>query len=97
MKIRLQDGLLYVTACLIHQGQKRTFKEVLLDTGSAGTIFATDRVMAMGLVYEPEDIVYRIRGIGGTEFVFSKRVDCLEIGALRVEGFPIEVGAMDYG
>jgi hypothetical protein len=62
-----------------------------------GVIFSTDRVLTIGLTYEPDDRVHRIRGVGGTEFVFTKRVDCLVVGELQVNDFQIEVGAMDYG
>jgi len=42
-------------------------------------------------------MVHRIRGVGGTEFVFTKRVDNLAVGELRVSNFQVEIGAMDYG
>ena len=74
MKIHLRDGLLYVTAELTYQEHCQTFANVLLDTGSGSTIFATDQLLLMGLRYEPEDSVHRIHGVGGTEFVFTKRV-----------------------
>jgi hypothetical protein len=97
MKIRLQHGLPFITASLVYQGQQLTFKNVLLDTGSAGTIFPTDLVLPIGLTYEPDDEVHRIRGIGGAEFVFTKTVDVLAVGAAEVQDFQIEVGAVDYG
>ena len=97
MKIRLRDGLPYVTASLTYRGRQLSLEDVLLDTGSAGVIFSTDRVLAIGLTYEPDDMVHRIRGVGGTEFVFTKRVDRLTLSDLQVNDFQIEVGAMDYG
>ena len=97
MKIRLQDGLPYITASLTYRGQQLSFRNVLLDTGSAGAIFSTDRVLTIGLTYEPDDSIHRIRGVGGAEFVFAKRVDSLAVGKLQVNDFQIEVGAMDYG
>jgi len=97
MKIRLRGGLPYVTASLTCRGQQLSFRNILLDTGSAGVIFSTDRVLTIGLTYEPEDMVHRIRGVGGTEFVFTKRVDSLAVGELQVDDFQIEVGTMDYG
>ncbi|MCL0060426.1 retropepsin-like domain-containing protein [Dehalococcoidia bacterium] len=97
MKIRLRDTLPYVTASLTYQGQQLSFRNVLLDTGSAGVIFSTERVLTIGLTYEPDDSVHRIRGVGGTEFVFTKRLDCLAVGELQINDFQIEVGAMDYG
>ncbi|MBV6400281.1 MAG: hypothetical protein CNIPEHKO_00564 [Anaerolineales bacterium] len=97
MKIRIKNGLPYVSATLIHRRQRVTLKDVLLDTGSAGTIFSTDKVAAVGLTYEPEDFVHRIRGVGGSEFVFTKRVDELKVGGLKVSAFELEIGAMNYG
>lgn len=97
MKVRLQDGLLYVTTSLTYRGRQITFKNILLDTGSAGTIFSVDKVLAVDLKFEAEDVVRRIRGVGGTEFVFTKRVDRLFLGELQVNDFEIEVGAMEYG
>lgn len=97
MIIRLQDGLPYVTASLLYHGQQLTLENVLLDTGSAGTIFATERVSTISLQYEPQDSIHRIRGVGGAEFVFTKRIDHLFLGELHAHDFEIEVGAMDYG
>lgn len=97
MKIRIRNGLPYISATLIHHSQRVTLKQVLLDTGSAGSIFSTDKVAEVGLTYEPEDLVHRIRGVGGSEFVFTKRVDILKVGDLKVVRFEIEVGAMNYG
>ena len=97
MKIRLQDGLPYVTTSLTRRDQQLTLDNVLLDTGSVGTIFSTDKVLAVGLQYEADDIVHRIRGVGGAEFVFTKKVDLLSVGELQVADFEIEVGGMDYG
>ena len=81
----------------IHHRQCVTLKNVLLDTGSAGSIFSTDQVADIGLSYEPNDFVHRIRGVGGSEFVFTKRVDVLKVGGLQVANFEIEIGAMNYG
>ena len=97
MKIRLRDGLPFISASLLYQGREITLENVLLDTGSAGTLFATDAVSAVGLTYEPQDSVHRIRGVGGAEFVFTKRVDRLSVDTLHADDFEIEVGAMDYG
>jgi Aspartyl protease len=97
MNIQVRDGLPYVTITLLHGSQQLDLANVLLDTGSAGTLFAADQVLAIGLQYEADDPVQRIRGIGGAEFVFVKRVDCLSVGELQVSDFEIEIGAMDYG
>ena len=95
MNIQMRDGLPYVTVTLLYGGQQLDLANVLLDTGSAGTLFAADQVLAIGLQYEADDPVQRIRGIGGAEFVFVKRIDRLSVGELQVSDFAIEVGAMD--
>ena len=46
---------------------------------------------------EGGDVLRRIRGVGGTEFVFMKRLDHLSVGDLEAPSFEIEVGAMAYG
>jgi len=117
MKIRIQEGLLYVTVILTYRNRQIALEHVLLDTGSVSTIFSVDKVLEIGLLkflfvsfdqtflfkrkvwlrLEPEDVVRRIRGIGGTEFVFTKQVDRLSLGELQVNDFEIEVGAMEYG
>lgn len=97
MKIRLREGLPYLTASLHYRGRKLRLQNVLLDTGSAGTVFSADKVLAIGIQSEADDLIHRIRGIGGSEFVFTKRIERLSLGDLRIEGFEIEVGAMDYG
>jgi hypothetical protein len=97
MRIQVRDGLPYVPVTLLYRGQQLDLANVLLDTGSAGTLFAADQVLAVGLQYEADDLVQRIRGVGGAEFVFIKRIDRLAVGELQVSDFDIEVGAMDYG
>jgi hypothetical protein len=97
MKIRLHDGLPYITALCSYRDQQLSLENVLLDIGSGGTVFAIDKVLSIGLQYEADDVVHRIQGIGGAEFVFTKRVDRLGLGELQLDNFEIEIGAMDYG
>jgi predicted aspartyl protease len=97
MKICLVDGLPYVVAVLTYRGQQIKLENVLIDTGSASTIVSADRVSEAGLQLEPDDAVHRIRGVGGSEFVFAKRVDKLSVGDLEASEFELEVGAMAYG
>jgi hypothetical protein len=97
MNLSIRYGLPFVTAVVEYGGRKVELDNVLLDTGSAGTLFQVDRLMTIGLHMEPEDLIRRIRGVGGAEFVFSKWLDGLDVGGLRVDNFEVEVGAMDYG
>jgi hypothetical protein len=97
VKITFQDGLLFGAAIVEFRGKHITLENVLIDTGSGGTVFSADKLLSVGIQLEPEDFVHRIRGVGGTEFVFTKRIDRLSLGELVLNNFEIEVGAMDYG
>ena len=97
MNIRLQAGLLYVPVHLIFRGKDLALDDVILDTGSAGSIFSADALLAVDLAPEPHDRLRRIRGVGGVEFVFTKILDKLEAAPLEARSFEVEVGALDYG
>lgn len=97
MKIWIEDGLPYTTASLTHHGTQRRLQRVLLDTGSGGSIFSVDTLLSLGVCYEMDDVIHRIRGVGGAEFVFSKTIDQIAIDDLILQNFDIEVGVMDYG
>ncbi|MBF0230814.1 MAG: retropepsin-like domain-containing protein [Desulfamplus sp.] len=97
MKIRLQNGLLFADVSIIHYGKKLDIYNVIVDTGSTGTIFSIDKVADADIKPEPYDPVREIRGVGGTEFVFIKQVDKLTLGDFEINNFDIEVGAMEYG
>jgi aspartyl protease len=97
VKVRLQQGLPFITVAVTYQGQTTELGEVLLDTGSAGTVLSVDRLLDIGVHMEPQDTIHRIYGVGGSEFVFAKRVDNLIAGDLAVQDFEIQIGAMAYG
>lgn len=97
MQLKLVDALPFTTITLIFQGSAIEIDNVLIDTGSATTVLAADQVAQIGLIPAPDDILYTLRGIGGTEVVFSRRVDYLQLGEHRLAAFEVEVGGMDYG
>jgi hypothetical protein len=97
MKIRLERGLAYVDVVLTFRGRSLELRDTILDTGSASTIFSADRLLEIGVAPEPGDALHRLRGVGGTEYAFTKRLEFLAVDETSVSGFEIEVGAMDYG
>lgn len=97
MDVRLQNGLLFASASLIYSDKQLVCKNVLVDTGSAGTVFSIDKLLEIGMKPEPEDVIRELRGVGGTEFVFVKKIDTLKLGDFKITDFEIEIGAMDYG
>ena len=46
---------------------------------------------------ESGDPLHEVFGIGGSEYVFEKRVDRLAAFGTGIDRFSVEVGAMEYG
>jgi hypothetical protein len=97
MQLHLRDELPFMTVLVGYQGKALEIEHVLVDTGSASTLFAADFLARIGVVPEPGDKLYAVRGVGGSEAVFSREIDFVEVGAKRLEQFEIEIGGMDYG
>lgn len=70
---------------------------VLIDTGSGGTIFAADDLSNIGITPQDDDTLRHIYGVGGSEVVFVRQVEQLQVGDFTYRGLEIEVGGMDYG
>ena len=97
MRLTLKDDLPFVQVTVIYRDAELEISNVLVDTGSATTILAADQVARIGIIPEPSDILYTIRGVGGIETVFIRRIERLRIGQREVTDFEVEVGGMDYG
>ncbi|RXT02815.1 retropepsin-like aspartic protease [Ammoniphilus sp. CFH 90114] len=96
-KLIIDDGLLLTDMELTFNGQLLHLQRVLVDTGSGSTVVSTDLAESIGIVAEENDMIYRITGVGGSEFVYSKTVDSVRIGDMQTEYFALEIGAMNYG
>jgi predicted aspartyl protease len=97
MQLTLKDDLPFTQVTLIYDGKRVDIADVLVDTGSGGTVFAAQAVAPAGIEPEPNDVLYAIRGVGGIETVFVRRVERLQVGEQGLADFEIEVGGMDYG
>jgi hypothetical protein len=97
MKIRIQGGLPFVTVTVSYRGRAITLENVVLDTGSAGSVFQTDRMTEIDIFPELDDDIIQIQGIGGVEFVYTRQIEGITVGALQITDFVIEIGAMAYG
>lgn len=97
MRIRLEDRLPFVTVKLGQGTEELVLERVLLDTGSAATVFAVDEIATLGIVPEPTDRIRRVVGVGGIELVLAKRIESLAVGNIQVRDFSIQIGAMKYG
>ncbi len=97
MTMRVQGRLLMTSATLTNNDQRLTLNDVVVDTGSVTTVFATHKLAAIGITPLPHDAFHRITGIGGWEYVLDKRLQALTAGGMSVSGFGIEIGSLDYG
>ncbi len=86
-----------ITITLNYEGTVISIPDVLIDTGSASSILAADIVISVHIEPSPTDTLHTIRGVGGTEVVFTRCVDYLQVEDQRVSNFEVEVGGMDYG
>ncbi len=97
MKLYLERSLLFTSVVLEHLDQSITLNRVLVDTGSAATIFQTEILASIGLIYAPDDEVHEVFGVGGSELVFQKRLGKIVCSELTMSDFSVEVGWLDYG
>lgn len=97
VSLQLKYGLPFCSVKLIYKGKEMILEDVLLDTGSGGTVFKMDKVEEIGITIEDDDIIETISGVGGSEFVYKKDIDLIGIGELELKKFKVEVGVMDYG
>ena len=97
MRLLLRDNLPFVSINVKHQGKNIRIKNVLVDTGSGGTILAADVLSKIGIVPQADDTLHTIFGVGGSEVVFTRKIDELKVGTFTIKQFEIEIGGMDYG
>lgn len=72
VKLDLKYGLPFCNVNLCYNEKIISIKNVLLDTGSGGSVFKMDVVEDIGITIEDDDIIESISGIGGTELYIRK-------------------------
>lgn len=97
MQLTLRDDLPFTRIGLTYAGNDIEIDDVLVYTGSATTVLAAHAVADVGIQPEMEDMLVTIRGVGGTETVYIRRVQAPRIGQRVVENTEIEIGGMNYG
>jgi len=97
MQLSLKYDLPFTNVTIAYRGTMLEIPDVLVDTGSASTILTADIVDAVQITPIAEDVLHTIRGVGGSEVVFTRPIDYLKVGEHSIADFEIEVGGMDYG
>jgi hypothetical protein len=96
-QITLAHGLPFVSVVVRANGSTLVLEHILLDTGSAATMFKTEEMYRLGIHLESRDVVEFIRGVGGREPVVEKTVEAIELDDLVAGPMTVQVGAMSYG
>src|SRR5258708_25956755 len=95
--ITIIDGLAFGSVVLQDNNRQIHIDNVLLDTGSGGSVFRTHDLEDIGVMLERSDQLRFLTGIGGQEPVIEKRIDRIEVGNLSLSPYTIELGAVQYG
>ncbi|MCE5172314.1 retropepsin-like domain-containing protein [Paenibacillus profundus] len=91
------SDLPFIKVTVYYKNQSITLPRVLINTGSSSTILKLDVVEEIGLTVEVDDVLGTISGVGGSEFVFFKTVDAIELNGFIIENFQVDIGTMNYG
>lgn len=97
MQLDLRSELPFATVTVTHRSVSLSIRDVLVDTGSAGTVLSANIMAQMSVHPEPADRLRALRGIGGRELVFTRRLDRIEVAGRELVDVEVEIGAMDYG
>ena len=97
MQLISRYELPFVTAVLTYRDKTIEIVNVLIDTGAASTVINADLAADAGIYLAANDQLRRLRGVGGHEHVFLRRVDRFAVGDCGLDSFDVEIGEMDYG
>jgi len=87
MYLTVRDGLLLVPVTVTCRGHQIPVRDLVMDTGSAASLIASDAVAQVDIVPEPVNTLHIVRSLGGFEGVFSRRIDQLPVGPGALERF----------
>lgn len=89
----MDDQLPLVSVEIEFNGMKKTFSNVLLDTGCASTILDTDLCEEIGLLLDLENAITRkMYGIDGTEICIEQKVSGINIDEFQLNDFTMQLG-----
>jgi predicted aspartyl protease len=97
LDLEIIDNLPFVQLKVSYKGKIATLNYVIVDTGSGSCILKNEAIQELGIKPKPEDSLGLVKGVGGSEYVFIKRLDYLSVGNLRLDNFTVDIGEMDYG
>jgi predicted aspartyl protease len=97
VQLTFRHDLAFVTATLTYSRVSIEVANMVVDTGAATTVINADLAAEAGVYVSPTDRLRRLRGVGGHEHVFTRRMDRFAIGDHGLDAFELEIGEVDYG
>ncbi|WP_053957612.1 retropepsin-like aspartic protease [Inediibacterium massiliense] len=96
IRLRLKDGLLYITINLLHQGKSVEVKDMIVDTGAYHTIIDPKYLEEMEIGLSAEDKIVKASGYGGKVcYSVRKRIDKIECEDISLKDMNIDFGEID--
>ena len=95
--LEFKYGLPFCKIEVIHNNKRLMLNNVLIDTGSGGTLLKMDKIEEVDITIDMNDSIETIHGVGGSEFVYKKIIDQIKLGNLYNSDVKVEIGIMDYG
>lgn len=93
MKFFMDNHLPIASIEIEYNGKKKTFRNLLLDTGCSSTILDTDLCEELGLLLDLENAITRkMYGIGGTEICIEQKVTRMTIDKFLLDDFTVQLG-----
>lgn len=78
MKLRIQEGLAFISGSLTYQGKQLELENVIVDTGSTGSVFSIDKLSAVGFVAQPRMKYVKCMASAGLSMSYcEQRIDCV--------------------
>lgn len=77
VKLKEKYGLPFCDIQIEHNNKKLIIDNILIDTGSGGTILKMDKVDEIDISIDENDTIETISGIGGEKFVYLKKIEQL--------------------
>jgi hypothetical protein len=92
MNLDYVGGLLFSCITITHHGKSMVIPNVVIDTGAAEPIISIDAVEELFNIYEPEDQIRFMTGIGGREASVRRKINQVEFHSFLMKEFRIDFG-----
>jgi len=95
MDVKFKNGLLYTTIEITYLGKSCKVENIIIDTGAAHSIISPDVVENLGIAALSDDEFITMYGIGGEQYAYRKKVDCVMMGSCSIDNCNLDFGMID--